>query len=100
MTDETPVSEDASDQPKATSASGEEAPKKRRGRRPKAEAVPSAEVPQQSEGAPAADAPAPVKPKRTYTRRKPKAENAREFRDNAHARYHDQRGSCAVGCQI
>ena len=76
MTDETPVSEDASDQPKATSASGEEAPKKRRGRRPKAEAVPSAEVPQQSEVAPAADAPAPVKPKRTYTRRKPKAENA------------------------
>ena len=76
MADETPVSEDASDQPKATSASGDEAPKKRRGRRPKAEAAPTAEVPQQGEGAPTADAPAPVKPKRTYTRRKPKAENA------------------------
>ena len=75
MTDETPVSEDASEQPKATSASGEEAPKKRRGRRPKAEAAPTDEVSQQNEGAPAADVPAPVKPKRTYTRRKPKVEN-------------------------
>jgi len=74
MTDETPASTDASDQSKNTSKSGDEAPKPRRGRKPKSETVPTSDEPRTNPEAPVSDASTPVKPKRTYTRRKPKVE--------------------------
>jgi len=74
MTDETPVSTDASGQPKSTSKGGDEVPRPRRGRKPKSQTVPAVDESRTHPEAPTSDASTPTKPKRTYTRRKPKAE--------------------------